>query len=1009
MSEVDLAEQKKRYLLEHHEPETMEKRNETEAARRLTYLLGLTELFRHFIDARAAKEPAFREFLDKISVSSNSKTKNGRSSGGNSNDSHRRHARKSEKQEDLELLKDEESSTEGAHTVFTESPAFVHGKLREYQIDGLNWLVSLYENNISGILADEMGLGKTLQTISFLGYLRHVCGINGPHLVLVPKSTLENWQREFAKWTPEVSTVVIQGDKETRQQIIENRLLACDFDVCIASYEMVLRERAQFKKFAWQYIVIDEAHRIKNEESQLAQIIRLLNSRNRLLITGTPLQNNLHELWALLNFLLPDVFSDSTVFDEWFSTGEGEQEREQVVKQLHRVLRPFLLRRIKADVEHSLLPKIEANLYVPMSTMQRHWYQKILEHDISAVNGAVGTREKTRLLNIVMQLRKCCNHPYLFDGAEPGPPFTTDEHLVQNSGKLAVLDVLLKRLKAQGSRVLIFSQMSRVLDIMEDYCFLRDYKYCRIDGSTDHDVRINMIDEYNKENSDKFIFLLTTRAGGLGINLVTADVVVLFDSDWNPQADLQAMDRAHRIGQKKQVYVYRMVTDSSIEEKVVERAAKKLRLDQVVIQQGRKEAEVQKNANKTSKDDLLDMIQHGAQSVLDKNAQERLDQQHKQAAANSVASNSDSASKPDEDEEVSFDIDAILAKGEARTQQLHSKYDSLGLDELQKFEQSSETYEWNGQDYKRKVQERKKIIPAFVSHGKRGGESRTEDFVKYFRPQRANGEAAADDKPKQPKGPRQAHLQDFQFWPQRLYDLQNQELAYHRKITNWKPAEENGDADIDTALMQFEAEHAAPLTEAEEEEKRQLLQQGFGNWNRRDFLHFISLLAAYGRDSIDDVVLNYGPGKSEFEIRTYFTAFWQRYTEIDLYERYLGQINAGEEKQAKMVYQMDVIKQKVERAKAPMQELRFDIPQGTGKRIFSEDEDRFLLLQLYKFGLDNPLLYEEVREAIRASPLFRFDWFFLSRSVPELTRRCQYLVSAVIKDEERRKRRRLSE
>ena len=981
--ELDLETRQRQYLLRFQE-EDVAARDKDEAAKRLKYLLGLTDLFRHFIDARAAKEPEFKQFVEEVFPSKK------RGSKLDLDGSSRRHARKTEKQEDQELLKVEEK--EGSlQTVFTESPGYIHGTMRDYQVDGLNWMISLFENNISGILADEMGLGKTLQTISFLGYLRFVRGINGPHLVLVPKSTLENWQREFAKWTPSVKTIVIQGDKQTRGDIIENKLLACDFDVCIASYEMVLRERAQFKKFAWQYIVIDEAHRIKNEESQLAQIIRLLSSRNRLLITGTPLQNNLHELWALLNFLLPDVFSDSTVFDEWFSTGEGEQEREKVVQQLHRVLRPFLLRRVKAEVEHSLLPKIEANLYVPMSEMQRKWYQKILEHDISAVNGAVGTREKTRLLNIVMQLRKCCNHPYLFDGAEPGPPFTTDEHLVFNSGKLAVLDVLLKRLKAQGSRVLIFSQMSRVLDILEDYCFLREYKYCRIDGSTDHEVRINMIDEYNKPDSDKFIFLLTTRAGGLGINLVSADIVVLFDSDWNPQADLQAMDRAHRIGQKKQVYVYRMVTDSSVEEKVVERAAKKLRLDQVVIQQGnRKEAvEAQKTANKTSKDDLLDMIQHGAQSVLDQNA-------------NEVLSNN---GEKQQKQQVSFDIDSILARGQLRTKELHSKYDSLGLDELQKFDTSSETYEWNGQDFKRKAQ-RKKIIPAFVSHGKRGGESRSEDFVKYFRPQRATP-SDEPDKPKTPRGPRQVHLQDFQFWPQRLYNLQNQELAYHRKITQYTPPAKEDD--MDAELEAFEIANASPLTEEEEEEKKLLLKQGFSNWNRRDFLHFISLLANYGRDAIDDVVENYGPGKSELEIRTYFEAFWRRYKEIDLYERYMSQVNAGEEKQAKMLYQMDVIRNKIERSKAPMQELKFDIPQGTGKRVFSEEEDRFLLLQLYRFGLDSPDLYEQVREAIREAPLFRFDWFFLSRSPAELGRRCQYLVAAVVKDEERKKRRRLSD
>ena len=174
----------------------------------------------------------------------------------------------------------------------------------------------------------------------------------------------------------------------------------------------------------------------------------------------------MHELWALLNFLLPDVFSSAEDFDKWFATEQGG-DQDKVVKQLHKVLSPFLLRRIKSDVEKSLLPKKRINLYVGMSKMQRSWYQKILEKDITAVNGALGNKKesKTRLQNIVMQLRKCCNHPYLFDGAEPGPPFTTDLHLVDNAGKMAILDKLLERLKSQGSRVLLFSQMSRMIDI----------------------------------------------------------------------------------------------------------------------------------------------------------------------------------------------------------------------------------------------------------------------------------------------------------------------------------------------------------------------------------------------------------------------------------------------------------------------------------------------------------------------------------------------------------------
>lgn len=272
-----------------------------------------------------------------------------------------------------------------------------------------------------------------------------------------------------------------------QQKLINEEILTQKFDTLITSYEMCLREKSTLRKFSWEYIIIDEAHRIKNVDSLLSQIIRTFTSRGRLLITGTPLQNNLQELWALLNFILPDVFSSSEDFDEWFKSKEGD-EPDAIVKQLHKVLRPFLLRRVKSDVEHSLLPKKEINLYVGMTEMQRKWYRMLLEKDIDAVNGASGKKEgKTRLLNIVMQLRKCCNHPYcefmsadseltpVFDGAEPGPPYTTDEHLIDNAGKMVILDKLLKSMQAKGSRVLIFSQMSRVLDILEDYCQFREF------------------------------------------------------------------------------------------------------------------------------------------------------------------------------------------------------------------------------------------------------------------------------------------------------------------------------------------------------------------------------------------------------------------------------------------------------------------------------------------------------------------------------------------------------
>lgn len=563
-----------------------------------------------------------------------------------------RHGGYTEEQEDEELLRDEETGGEMAgHRLQVQPSIIAHGKMREYQLQGLNWLIHLYDNGINGILADEMGLGKTLQTISLLAYLREFRGITGPHMVIVPKSTLHNWLNEFRRWCPVIKAVKFHGNAEERNHQKETLIQPGKFDVVVTSYEMVIKEKNHWKKFHWRYIIIDEAHRIKNENSILSRVVRMLKTNYRLLITGTPLQNNLHELWALLNFLLPEVFSSAEKFDEWFQMGgDGGKEAEaEVVQQLHKVLRPFLLRRLKSDVEKSLPPKRETILKIGMSDLQRNYYAKLLQKDMEAVTGGA---DRSRLLNIVMQLRKCCNHPYLFQGAEPGPPYITGEHLVETSGKLVLLDKLLPKLKERGSRVLIFSQMTRMIDILEDYCQYRQYKYCRIDGNTSGEDRESQIDDYNAENSEKFVFLLSTRAGGLGINLYTADIVVLYDSDWNPQMDLQAMDRAHRIGQKKEVQVFRLCTENSIEEKVIEKAYKKLRLDALVIQQGR----LVENTKGVNKDDLLSMVRYGAEMVF-----------------------SSAPSKITEE-----DIDAIIQKGESSTAELNAKLQSF-TDDAMKF------------------------------------------------------------------------------------------------------------------------------------------------------------------------------------------------------------------------------------------------------------------------------------------------------------------------------------
>ncbi len=298
-------------------------------------------------------------------------------------------------------------------------------------------------------------------------------------------------------------------------------------------------------------------------------------------------QNNLHELWALLSYLLPDVFSDADDFDSWFDSDACLSGNNEIVKRLHSVLQPFMLRRVKADVLTSLLPKKEINVYIPMTQLQRDTYKMVLFKEIKTID-AVGEVSAKTAKNIAMSLRHVTNHPYLIESVEPGPPYTTDRHLVDSCGKMIVLDQLLAKLKANGSRVVLFSQFTIVLNIIEDYLVWKGYKFSRLDGNTLIDQRFTDIDNFNADGSEIFIYIISTRAGGLGINLASADTVIIYDSDWNPQSDFQAIDRVHRIGQKKQVQIFRLITENTIDQRIVDRAKIKQRLGQIVIHHGLK-------------------------------------------------------------------------------------------------------------------------------------------------------------------------------------------------------------------------------------------------------------------------------------------------------------------------------------------------------------------------------------------------------------------------------------
>ena len=749
----------------------------------------------------------------------------------------------------------------GLGDVEIEQPKLLNAQLKEYQLKGLNWLVNLYEQGINGILADEMGLGKTIQSISVMAYLAEKHGIWGPFLVVAPASTLHNWQQEIKKFVPEFKVLPYwgsAGDRKVLRKFWDRKhsmyKKEAQFHVLITSYQLVVADVAFMSKMKWQYMILDEAQAIKSSQSSRWKVLLNYHCRNRLLLTGTPIQNNMQELWALLHFIMPSLFDSHDEFSEWFSKDieshaqSNTKLNEDQLKRLHMILKPFMLRRVKKHVQKELGDKIELDVFCELTYRQRAYYGN-LRNQISIMDliekATLGDENDSKtLMNLVMQFRKVCNHPDLFERAETTSPFSmtyfaetasfsreganvavgystrnpieyelprlvwqdggrlyragpenpnagfrskyldqmmniwtpdnirdsleknnsfsflrfadtspaeayraahrdvfsravelaqrpsrlhrmqaayegtenaqfTPAHalfqvrersgrralaeiteqgvldslmnvarstfentgltrlepagrnnvsappvevacrsrnanleretimfnvpmrralygpnaveekalvlqkvapahypsrallpapdiekkrftsiavpsmrrFVTDSGKLAKLDDLLFKLKEGGHRVLLYFQMTRMIDLMEEYLTYRNYKYCRLDGSTKLEDRRDTVADF-QTRPDIFIFLLSTRAGGLGINLTSADTVIFYDSDWNPTIDSQAMDRAHRLGQTKQVTVYRLITRGTIEERIRKRALQKEEVQRVVIQGG---------------------------------------------------------------------------------------------------------------------------------------------------------------------------------------------------------------------------------------------------------------------------------------------------------------------------------------------------------------------------------------------------------------------------------------
>ncbi|KAL9100260.1 MAG: hypothetical protein Q9163_004336 [Psora crenata] len=584
-----------------------------------------------------------------------------------------------------------------------EQPIGVKATMKPYQLLGLSFLVYLHRNGLSGILGDEMGLGKTLQTLSLIQYLKEnrmtATGAQlRPCLVVCPLSVLNSWMMEAKKWTPDLKALRFHGPVHERNRLkhiatgdidfhgnktklnrkkqkdrrtamgqlanetdSEDELATGDergVDLVVTTYEGFLADQAWFKRaFVWSYVILDEGHKVKNDLSLISKALQGLRAEYRLILTGTPLQNNLLELWALLHWLYPEVFTERTqgLFKESFNLNKG-QVSTKVMDDARRLLELIMLRRMKNSpgVDLNLPPKTDVLLFVPLTPMQRFWYMRLLtradqglleelfqsapQKETAMIQGQANTpdlleskagdglealdrysgesneaagweeskeimkqaleREQQdqnrnsawrKLMNLLMQLRKCCNHPYILPHAEPDP-YYLGEHVVHASAKFIVLDKIVHELVIkQKKKVIIFSGFARMLDCCQDFLALRggngeEFKYTRLDGSTSRARRNLGIRMFNNEESDYRVILISTRAGGLGINLATASDVILLDQDWNPQTMLQAEARAHRIGQNKPVTVYKLCTQGTVEEQMLGRIQKKLYLSAKVTE-----------------------------------------------------------------------------------------------------------------------------------------------------------------------------------------------------------------------------------------------------------------------------------------------------------------------------------------------------------------------------------------------------------------------------------------
>jgi chromodomain-helicase-DNA-binding protein 4 len=470
----------------------------------------------------------------------------------------------------------------------------VGGKLMQYQLDGRDWILHNYQNEKSVILADEMGLGKTIQVVAFLRHVVLEAPKAWPFLVVVPNATCPNWRREIKKWAPELRVVLYFGGAQAQElaykyELFPNNTNYMTAHIVVMSYQSAVdvSTKARFSSVKWAGLVVDEAHALKNDQTNLVRALRAMHIPFSLLLTGTPLQNNKKELFTLLSFV--DRKIDPASLDEKYTDDNLTQE---VIGELHDLIRPYFLRRTKATVLKFLPPMAQIIVPLSMSVLQERLCKSILEKNpqlIRAIfaNSRMKANEKTGMNNILLQLRKCLCHPFIYSRALEDrnvDPQVGYRNLIEASSKLLLLEHMLPKLRDRGHRALIFTQFLGQLDILEDFLVGIGIRYQRIDGEVSSLEKQKRIDQFNAPNSTLSVMLLSTRAGGVGINLATADTVIILDPDWNPHQDIQALSRAHRIGQQKKVLCFQLTTQDSAEERIMQIGRKKMALDHVLIE-----------------------------------------------------------------------------------------------------------------------------------------------------------------------------------------------------------------------------------------------------------------------------------------------------------------------------------------------------------------------------------------------------------------------------------------